>query len=77
MHNGVTNSKKQSAGACPQYFLRMAPCSVAWNGLFLLLPAFLVLQESFWPETFVECSMTNVLEKQKNWREMKFPFGWK
>lgn len=69
MYSGVRKSKRKNLGACPRYFIKMGPSLSPEMGFFSCTLCLSCFTRIFWPETFVECSMTNVLGK--NWRELE------
>ncbi len=76
MHNGVTKSKRKIWVLVYSILLKWPPILLAWNGLFLLLSLPFLFYKSILAWNF--CRMFNdKCPWKRNWREMKFPSGWK
>lgn len=77
LHSSVAKSKRKIWVLVYSILWKWPPSLSPEMGFFSCSLCLSCFTRVFQPETFVECSMTNVLGKKKNWREMKFPSGWK
>lgn len=71
MHNGVRESKRKIRVLVLSVLLKRSLSLLAFSSRCLCLSCFTSV---FWPQTYVECSMTNVLGRKKKLEGDKIPF---